>query len=115
MSEYLFSYGTLQKDKVQQELFGRLLNGTPDVLPGYTTDTILIRDQDVLSKSEQQYHWIAVKTNDERDIIAGMVFELTPEELTIADSYETEDYVRVMEKLKSGTQAWVYVDASQTY
>jgi gamma-glutamylcyclotransferase (GGCT)/AIG2-like uncharacterized protein YtfP len=115
MSEYLFSYGTLQKDKVQLELFGRLLNGTRDVLPGYTTDTIEIKDDDVLSKSEQQYHWIAVKTNDEQDSIEGMVFELTPEELTTADSYETEDYARVMVKLRSGRHAWVYVDASQTY
>jgi len=34
MQELLFSYGTLQKEKVQMELFGRLLTGSNDVLEG---------------------------------------------------------------------------------
>jgi hypothetical protein len=28
MKEYLFSYGTLQKEKVQLDLFGRILKGS---------------------------------------------------------------------------------------
>lgn len=34
MKEYLFSYGTLQRDEVQLELFGRLLTGKKDPLVG---------------------------------------------------------------------------------
>ncbi|HYF31003.1 MAG TPA: gamma-glutamylcyclotransferase family protein [Chitinophagaceae bacterium] len=108
MMEYLFSYGTLQKEKVQLELFGRLLTGTTDTLQGYKADTIEIKDEDVLSKSEQQFHLIAVKTNNLNNAIEGTVFELTPEELATADSYETEEYVRVKVKLKSGKESWVY-------
>ena len=33
--ENLFSYGTLQYRKVQIETFGRILNGTNDILIGY--------------------------------------------------------------------------------
>ncbi|RZJ42033.1 MAG: gamma-glutamylcyclotransferase, partial [Brevundimonas sp.] len=33
----LFSYGTLQDPNVQQANFGRLLEGSPDRLPGYET------------------------------------------------------------------------------
>lgn len=107
--ERIFSYGTLQKDKVQRELFGRLLKGQKDRLPGYKTLTIQIRDESVLTKSEQQYHLIAVKSDDPSDFIEGMVFEISVEELLTADEYETEDYVRVNVKLESGLQSWVYV------
>jgi hypothetical protein len=44
MKEYLFSYGTLQKEKVQSDLFGRLLTGTKDILRGYKTSSIKITD-----------------------------------------------------------------------
>ena len=108
MNQYLFSYGTLQKDKVQLELFGRLLTGARDVLPGFRTGTIEIKDDDVLSKSEQQFHLIALKSNSDMETSEGTLFELTPQELATADSYETEDYVRVMVKLGSGKDAWVY-------
>ncbi len=32
MPELLFSYGTLQLEKVRLETFGRILKGSPDVL-----------------------------------------------------------------------------------
>jgi hypothetical protein len=32
---YLFSYGTLQDDKVQAALYGRKLTGFKDILQGY--------------------------------------------------------------------------------
>lgn len=44
MSEYLFSYGTLQKKKVQMEVFGRKLHGSTDILKGHKTVTIEIKD-----------------------------------------------------------------------
>src|SRR5688500_3830955 len=45
MTEYLFSYGTLQQADVQTRLFGRLLQGEPDTLPGYRVVPIEIRDE----------------------------------------------------------------------
>lgn len=33
--EYLFSYGTLQKEQFQLELLGKTLTGTKDSLRGY--------------------------------------------------------------------------------
>jgi gamma-glutamylcyclotransferase (GGCT)/AIG2-like uncharacterized protein YtfP len=109
MQELLFSYGTLQKDKVQQELFGRLLSGTQDALKGYTLSTIEIKDASVLEKSEQPYHLIAIPSTDHTAGIEGTVYTITSEELRQADLYETDDYKRVKATLQSGKEAWVYV------
>lgn len=106
--ENLFSYGTLQKDKVQKELFGRTLNGSVDLLPGFKIGSVEIKDASVLQKSQQQFHPIAIPSDPE-DVIEGMVLEITPEELKMADSYETSDYKRVEVKLHSGKLAWAYV------
>lgn len=111
MNEYLFSYGTLQKDKVQLETFGRLLNGSKDTLTGYKLSTIKITDEDVLSKSEQEYHLIAIPSELETDTIDGVIFEITHEELLAADGYETDAYKREKPTFKSGREAWVYVAA----
>lgn len=109
MQELLFSYGTLQKDNVQMELFGRLLTGTRDVLQGYALSTIEIKDKAVLAKSEQPYHLIAIPSTDHTGTIEGVVFELSEEELHQADDYETDDYKRIKVTLQSGKAAWVYV------
>jgi gamma-glutamylcyclotransferase (GGCT)/AIG2-like uncharacterized protein YtfP len=45
------------------------------------------------------------------DSVAGMVFEVTAEELAAADAYEVSDYKRVAAPLASGVTAWVYVKA----
>ena len=113
MNENLFSYGTLQIEKVQLELFGRRLQGTGDAVRGYNISTIEISDEAVLSKSEQRVHLIAVPSNDKNNLINGTVFEITDEELRLADSYETEDYRRDKVRLESGKEAWIYV-AAQT-
>ena len=36
--ESLFSYGTLQLEEVQKALFGRILMGMKDRLPGYKVE-----------------------------------------------------------------------------
>jgi hypothetical protein len=107
--QLLFSYGTLQKEKVQLELFRRTLKGATDVLRGYKAVEIEIKDEDVLAKSAQKYHLIAIPSKDKNDFINGVVFELTEEELLIADEYETEDYKRISSVLESGKRSWVYV------
>jgi len=109
MNHYLFSYGTLQKDKVQLSSFGRILKGNKDALPKYQLKQIRITDENVLATSEQTFHPIAVYTNNPNDIIEGMVFEISEEELLSADAYEVADYKRVAVTLSSGIEAWVYV------
>jgi gamma-glutamylcyclotransferase (GGCT)/AIG2-like uncharacterized protein YtfP len=106
--ELLFSYGTLQKEKVQLELFGRLLYGSQDFLQRYKLETIEILDEDVLAKSGQQYHLIAVPGSLD-DQVKGVAFEMTMEEIFRADEYETEDYKRISVVLESGRESWVYV------
>ena len=64
MSEKLFSYGTLQLDKVQLETFGRLLNTKPDILQGYEIRDCLILDPEVIAASGKEYHPIACFTGN---------------------------------------------------
>jgi gamma-glutamylcyclotransferase (GGCT)/AIG2-like uncharacterized protein YtfP len=109
MNEYLFSYGTLQKDKVQLETFGRLLKGSKDTLPGYKLSTIVIVDEDVLAKSEQEIHLLAIPSEVPTDRIDGVIFEITHDELLAADGYETDAYQRVKLQFASGQEAWIYV------
>lgn len=109
MKHLLFSYGTLQYEKVQLESFGRILKGNKDVLEGYRLEKLEITDKEVLTKSEQSFHPIAVKTNNPDDFIKGILFEITEQELLQADAYEVDDYTRVWETFKSGKQGWVYV------
>lgn len=108
MPHWLFSYGTLQKPKVQLESFGRLLEGHPDELVGYTLGQLEITNEAVLATSEQLFHPIAIPA-DQDQYIQGMVFEVTESELQSADQYEVEDYQRVSVILRSGKKAWAYV------
>eukprot|EP01133_Synstelium_polycarpum_P028912 gene28912-35239_t len=48
---HLFSYGTLQQEGVQLSSFGRLLQGTPDAMPGFRKSMIEITDPDVIRAS----------------------------------------------------------------
>ncbi len=109
MKENLFSYGTLQKKNVQLELFGRLLNGTKDFLKGYKLSSIEIKDESFLSKGEQKYQLTAILSKDNTDIIEGIVFEISEEELLLADKHEPDNYKRVKIVLQSGKEAWIYI------
>jgi hypothetical protein len=110
-SVLLFSYGTLQDKAVQLASFGRELAGSSDVLPGYSTSLLAIRDQAVVAKSGKTHHAIATCSSNLSDQVPGMVFRVTPEELIAADRYEVSHYTRVQVTLKSGLQAWAYVRA----
>ena len=109
-SERLFSYGTLQQESVQLANFGRPLKGTLDVVTGWRLSTVQITDPEVLAESGLAVHKILVP-GAPADEVDGVVFEITPQELAAADGYETDAYRRVKLKLKSGTEAWVYVAA----
>lgn len=109
MIEYLFSYGTLQLEKVQIESFGRILKGTKDSLMGYKLISLEITDENVLKQSEQRFHPMAVPSDRTSDHVDGVVFEVTNEELSQADKYEVADYKRIVVTLESGKKAWIYV------
>jgi hypothetical protein len=111
--EKLFSYGTLQLPKVQESLFGRLLAGTKEELPGYKVEKLKIRDQVVIEKSGTDMHPILVHTGELADVVAGMVFEITQAELEKADEYEVEDYQRNSAIMRSGAHAWIYSSSAE--
>lgn len=108
-SHLLFSYGTLQLESVQMANYGRLLKGSKDKLEGYKIERLKITDATVLEKSNADDHPIAVKSNDKNDVIEGMIFEITEQELQETDKYEVSDYQRVLETFESGKKAWIYV------
>jgi Gamma-glutamyl cyclotransferase, AIG2-like len=108
---WLFSYGTLQQREVQLTIFGRVLNGRADVLPGYAVSPLLITDPGVISTSGTAEHTVARATGNPRDEVPGLVFRLTQEDLAAADAYEVADCKRVRVRLGSGIDAFVYVTA----
>ncbi len=108
MNIWLFSYGTLQKDEVQLELFERLLNGTSDLLSRYRAASVEIKDEAFLARGENSQQLTLIASDNENDLVQGMVFEISYDELLRADKYEPDGYIRVRVKLASGKQAWVY-------
>jgi gamma-glutamylcyclotransferase (GGCT)/AIG2-like uncharacterized protein YtfP len=107
----LFSYGTLQQDDVQLASFGRLLEGQDDAMPGYRQSLIEIRDPEVIKTSGKRFHPIVEPSDNPGDEVKGRVFCITDAELKAADEYEVADYKRILVRLRSGNQAWVYVRA----
>ena len=111
MATYLFSYGTLQKQQVQINLFGRVLSGSTDTLENYKVMPVEIKDASFLAKGEKKAQLTAVPSTDKNDYIKGTVFEVTEEELLHADKYEPAGYTRIEVLLSSGKKAWLYVAA----
>jgi gamma-glutamylcyclotransferase (GGCT)/AIG2-like uncharacterized protein YtfP len=107
--EYIFSYGTLQKDEVQIRLFGRLLDGERDLLKGYKTSAVEITDKEFLATGEDNIQQTLVSTNNPEDSVKGVVFEISGEELLLADKYEPDNYSRIKVEFVSGNKAWIYV------
>ena len=112
-TERLFSYGTLQTESVQLATFGRKLNGSPDALIGYRLRMIQIMDQEFVATSGAEYHRTLEFTGTAEDVVEGAVFFVTEQELKQADAYEPEGYERRRLKLRSETDAWVYLNGNQ--
>ena len=108
-TENLFSYGTLQLEKVQLETFGRKLDGKPDALHEYKLVIVTITDEDFVIESGTANHRSLQFTGNSTDLVEGFVFKVTGKELEQADSYEPEGYERVRVQLRSGANAWVFV------
>lgn len=109
-TQYLFSYGTLQLKNVQIKTYTRILSGDKDILEGYKLGKLKITDKDVLAKSKQQFHPIAIPSENRKDCIQGVIFEITEQELIQTDEYEVSSYKRVLETFKSGKKAWVFIE-----
>jgi gamma-glutamylcyclotransferase (GGCT)/AIG2-like uncharacterized protein YtfP len=108
-TENLFSYGTLRYEGVQMATFGRKLIGQEDSLPCYCLKQLRITDPDVIAKSGEEIHSIIEYSGNPKDQVHGMVFQVSIEELHQADKYEVSDYKRILVRLNSGINAWVYV------
>ncbi|UFH32990.1 gamma-glutamylcyclotransferase [Chryseobacterium sp. C-71] len=105
----LFSYGTLQKEQVQLETFGRILKGEQDILKDYLLKMLEITDPEVLRKSNQKYHPILEFSGNSADEVEGLLFEVSDKEILQADEYEVEDYKRIETVFKSGKKGFIYV------
>ncbi len=106
----LFTYGTLQHEDVQENLFGRVLQGTPEKLIGYVLKRIQIEEEFGIV-----HYPVIVETNNNADFIDGMVYEVTEKELHQADLYEGMHYKRVEVHLHSNQKAWAYSAANLTH
>ncbi len=99
----LFTYGTLQNEEVQENLFKRVLKGTPEKLNGFALKNIHLEEE----FGVVQYP-IIVETKNEGDFIDGIVYEISEYELGQADLYEGIHYRRIEVELSSQNKAWAY-------
>ena len=108
----LFTYGTLQNKSVQITKFGRELTGREDALPGYARRMVAVSDSKVAAVTGEWQLPVLEPSSNPEDAVAGIVFEITEDELSAADKYEEEAaYRRISVTLRSGARAWVYVPA----
>jgi hypothetical protein len=105
----LFSYGTLQLEAVQRQVFGRLLAGQADAMLGWALTPLAITDPAVIAASGLAIHTIARRTGDPGDRVEGVVYAITAAELAAADRYEVDAYGRIEVELASGRKAFVYI------
>lgn len=65
-------------------------------------------------KQAEKPHIRLFHSQEKTDQVSGFVFEISPDDLMRADSYEVSDYKRINVQLNSGINAWVYVNAAET-
>ncbi|WP_062354190.1 gamma-glutamylcyclotransferase family protein [Herbidospora yilanensis] len=95
---FLFSYGSLQLERVQLARFGRRLEGRPDALPNHRLTTVKMPGGTV-----------PIVQRSPGEEVLGVIYQLGAEELAAADAYEGVEYARRLVTLKSGVTAWVYL------
>lgn len=96
--EKLFVYGTLKKEKIQKQVFGRSVEGVKDILENYSKSHIKIENK--------IFPAIIQNLNS---TLKGKIISITQRELKLIDDYETNAYQRKKVILKSGKKVWVYV------
>jgi hypothetical protein len=109
---FVFSYGTLQDERVQLSTFGRVLRGERDELPGFEPSLVKIEDPNAAAASGRSHHANVTFNGRSDSRVSGTVLEISDAELAAADEYERRAaYTRIAVVLASGTRAWVYVEA----
>ena len=109
---HLFSYGTLQDERVQLKTYGRRLDGQRDELVGFEPALVEIADHEVAARPGEDHHDNVAFNASDASRVVGMVFEVSDAELLDTDAYEAPSfYQRVTATLASGRHAWVYVHA----
>jgi gamma-glutamylcyclotransferase (GGCT)/AIG2-like uncharacterized protein YtfP len=103
--EQLFSYGTLRSKEIQRQVFNRILIGKPDQLLGHKLKSLQIEEEFGMAD-----YVVVVPSADPSDIIHGVVFDVSNADLAKVDIFESNSYKRVRVKLKSGTEAWIYME-----
>ena len=106
--EKLFSYGTLQYEAVQLDTFGRKLHGKKEKLFEHKIERVKIHDKSVVDSSGTDNHPIIRYTGKKTDFVNGILFEITHDELLLADRYEVDEYRRKKVTFDSGSVGWVY-------
>ena len=101
--ENLFAYGTLKDKEIQERIFGRILKGTPDNLIGYVIKEIQIEEEFGII----QYP-IITETKNSDEIINGICYQISKQEIELADIYEGLHYNRIEVQLESNEMAWTY-------
>ncbi|NND16016.1 MAG: gamma-glutamylcyclotransferase, partial [Eudoraea sp.] len=84
---------------VQHSIFNRILSGQPDSLRGYQIATDQVAGRYPLIE----------RSSDNETEVQGTVYELSGEDLLLADSYEGNAYKRIKVRLHSEKDAWVYI------
>ncbi len=102
--ENLFAYGTLKDKRIQETVFGKVLNGTPDAATGFTTKEIEIEEEFGVTP-----YPIIVETKNPEDVVSGIRYQLTEYQLEQADIYEGMHYKRIQIQLDSNEVAWTYL------
>jgi gamma-glutamylcyclotransferase (GGCT)/AIG2-like uncharacterized protein YtfP len=102
--EKLFAYGTLKDKDIQENIFGRSLTGTPDKLIGFVINYIEIEEEFGMEK-----YPIITATESLNDIVEGIVYDISQEDVNLADTYEGLHYKRIEVTLESMQTAWAYI------
>lgn len=97
--EFLFTYGTLQDERLHHAIFQKKMEGSADILQGYRISE---------AKANGIYP-MAEHTGNEEDVVEGIVYRIGEEHLKGADEYEGDLYERISITLLSGKKAWVYI------
>ena len=108
----LFSYGSLQETDVQLATFGRRLSGERDELLRAEASLVKIENPATVAALGRTHHANVTFTSETDARVPGTVFEISDSELNLVDTYEAAySYRRVLGRLASGAEAWVYVHA----
>ena len=103
--EKLFSYGTLRSKEIQRQVFNRILTGTPDQLLGHKLKSLQIEEEFGMAD-----YVVVVPSDDLSDTIHGVVFTISNTDLLKVDVFESNAYKRVRVTLRSGIEAWIYME-----